>query len=65
MKAAARVWRDGQKKRVYIYRFLSTGTIEEKVVISRIFACSILYFFYSWTEKKVPNFSAGIPAANV
>jgi hypothetical protein len=31
-KAAARVWRDGQKKRVYIYRFLSTGTIEEKVV---------------------------------
>ncbi|KAL4567072.1 hypothetical protein LXL04_022644 [Taraxacum kok-saghyz] len=27
-QAAARVWRDGQKKRVYIYRFLSTGTIE-------------------------------------
>ncbi|KAF5448145.1 hypothetical protein F2P56_028703 [Juglans regia] len=30
-QAAARVWRDGQKKRVYIYRLLSTGTIEEKV----------------------------------
>ncbi|EXC17352.1 DNA repair protein rhp54 [Morus notabilis] len=30
-QAAARVWRDGQKKRVYIYRFLSTGTIEEKI----------------------------------
>ncbi|MFS7993307.1 putative DNA helicase [Helianthus anomalus] len=30
-QAAARVWRAGQKKRVYIYRFLSTGTIEEKV----------------------------------
>ncbi|KAI3903722.1 hypothetical protein MKW92_040715, partial [Papaver armeniacum] len=30
-QAATRVWRDGQKKRVYIYRFLSTGTIEEKV----------------------------------
>ncbi|XP_066319606.1 DNA repair and recombination protein RAD54-like isoform X1 [Miscanthus floridulus] len=30
-QAAARVWRDGQKKRVYIYRFLSAGTIEEKV----------------------------------
>ncbi|CAL5360907.1 unnamed protein product [Camellia sinensis] len=30
-QAAARVWRDGQKKRVYIYRFLSTRTIEEKV----------------------------------
>ncbi|KAK7283963.1 hypothetical protein RIF29_13713 [Crotalaria pallida] len=30
-QAAARVWRDGQKKRVYVYRFLSAGTIEEKV----------------------------------
>jgi hypothetical protein len=25
------VWRDGQKKRVYVYRFLTTGSIEEKV----------------------------------
>lgn len=25
------MWRDGQKKRVYVYRFLTTGTIEEKV----------------------------------
>jgi DNA repair and recombination RAD54-like protein len=25
------VWRDGQKKRVFVYRFLTTGTIEEKV----------------------------------
>ena len=30
-QAAGRVWRDGQKKRVYVYRFLSAGTIEEKV----------------------------------
>nr|GMD90405.1 protein CHROMATIN REMODELING 25 [Ipomoea batatas] len=30
-QAAARIWRDGQKKRVYVYRFLSTGTIEEKI----------------------------------
>ncbi|KAL4573739.1 hypothetical protein LXL04_020556 [Taraxacum kok-saghyz] len=30
-QATARVWRDSQKKRVYIYRFLSTRTIEEKV----------------------------------
>ncbi|KAK9808913.1 hypothetical protein WJX72_006358 [[Myrmecia] bisecta] len=30
-QAAARVWRDGQMKRVYVYRFLTTGTIEEKV----------------------------------
>ncbi|CAM6109903.1 unnamed protein product [Calypogeia fissa] len=30
-QAAARVWRDGQKKRVYLYRFFAAGTIEEKV----------------------------------
>lgn len=30
-QAAARIWRDGQKKRVYIYRFLATGTLEERV----------------------------------
>ncbi|GLC33814.1 DNA-dependent ATPase protein rad54 [Pleodorina starrii] len=30
-QAAARVWRDGQRKRVFVYRFLSTGSIEEKV----------------------------------
>ena len=25
------MWRDGQKKRVYIYRMLCAGSIEEKV----------------------------------
>ena len=27
----ARVWRDGQKRVVRIYRLLTTGTIEEKI----------------------------------
>jgi hypothetical protein len=31
LQAAARVWRDGQKKKVYVYRFLAAGTLEEKV----------------------------------
>ncbi|KYQ58212.1 DNA repair and recombination protein RAD54B [Trachymyrmex zeteki] len=31
MQAMARIWRDGQKKNVYIYRLLTTGTIEEKI----------------------------------
>ncbi|ESP03752.1 hypothetical protein LOTGIDRAFT_110407, partial [Lottia gigantea] len=31
LQAMARVWRDGQKKKVHIYRLLTTGTIEEKV----------------------------------
>ena len=30
-QAAARVWRDGAKKRCYVYRFVATGTIEEKI----------------------------------
>jgi len=30
-QAAARVWRDGQQKRVYVYKLMTTGTIEEKI----------------------------------
>ncbi|XP_024941965.1 DNA repair and recombination protein RAD54-like isoform X2 [Cephus cinctus] len=30
-QAMARVWRDGQKKPCFVYRLLSTGTIEEKI----------------------------------
>ena len=31
LQAAARCWRDGQKKRCFTYRFLATGTVEEKI----------------------------------
>ncbi|ODV96997.1 hypothetical protein PACTADRAFT_74584 [Pachysolen tannophilus NRRL Y-2460] len=30
-QALARVWRDGQTKNCFIYRFISTGSIEEKI----------------------------------
>lgn len=30
-QAMARIWRDGQKKPCFIYRFFTTGTIDEKV----------------------------------
>ena len=30
-QAMARVWREGQTKAVWIYRLLTTGSIEEKV----------------------------------
>eukprot|EP00047_Mylnosiga_fluctuans_P017888 m.65180 g.65180 ORF g.65180 m.65180 type:complete len:651 (+) comp7311_c0_seq1:1-1953(+) len=31
IQAMARIWRDGQKRPVHIYRLLTTGTIEEKI----------------------------------
>ncbi|XP_042899076.1 DNA repair and recombination protein RAD54B isoform X2 [Parasteatoda tepidariorum] len=31
LQAMARIWRDGQKNFVYVYRLLTTGTIEEKI----------------------------------
>ncbi|XP_023663173.2 DNA repair and recombination protein RAD54-like [Paramormyrops kingsleyae] len=31
-QAMARIWRDGQKKTCYIYRLITTGTIEEKIL---------------------------------
>ncbi|KAJ8672727.1 hypothetical protein QAD02_003987 [Eretmocerus hayati] len=31
LQALARIWREGQKRSTYLYRFLTTGTIEEKI----------------------------------
>ena len=31
-QALARVWRDGQKKDCFVYRFIATGSIEEKIL---------------------------------
>lgn len=31
LQAMARIWRDGQKKKVHLYRLLTTGSIEEKI----------------------------------
>ncbi|XP_043482595.1 DNA repair and recombination protein RAD54B-like [Leptopilina heterotoma] len=40
-QAMARIWRDGQKKSVYIYRLLTTGTIEEKIYQRQISKTSL------------------------
>jgi hypothetical protein len=37
LQAMARVWRDGQQKDVFVYRLLSTGTIEEKIYQRQLF----------------------------
>ncbi|XP_025264206.1 DNA repair and recombination protein RAD54B [Camponotus floridanus] len=41
VQAMARIWRDGQKKNVYIYRLLTTGTIEEKIYQRQISKASL------------------------
>ncbi|CAD1479198.1 unnamed protein product, partial [Heterotrigona itama] len=40
-QAMARIWRDGQKKDVYILRLLTTGTIEEKIFQRQISKASL------------------------
>jgi DNA repair and recombination RAD54-like protein len=35
-QAMARVWRDGQKKTCFLYRLISTGSIEEKIFQSKL-----------------------------
>ncbi|KOC70712.1 DNA repair and recombination protein RAD54B [Habropoda laboriosa] len=40
-QAMARIWRDGQKKDVYIIRLLTTGTIEEKIFQRQINKASL------------------------
>jgi DNA repair and recombination RAD54-like protein len=40
-QAMARVWRDGQKRPVFIYRLFSTGTIEEKMFQRQLFKLSV------------------------
>lgn len=37
LQAMGRVWRDGQKKEVFIYRLLSLATIEEKIYQRQLF----------------------------
>lgn len=42
-QARERAWRIGQEKQVTIYRLLSAGTIEEKVLYN---FCSLSYYSY-------------------
>lgn len=53
-QAAARVWRDGQKKQVYVYRFITTGSIEEKVACSLGHADRLLLLTQSLRSGKGP-----------
>jgi hypothetical protein len=41
LQAMSRVYREGQKKNVFVYRFISTGTIEEKIFQRQIVKTSL------------------------
>ncbi|ORX54329.1 hypothetical protein BCR36DRAFT_410865 [Piromyces finnis] len=41
IQAMARIWRDGQKRKVYIYRLLTSGTIEESIYQRQITKVSL------------------------
>jgi len=57
-QAMARVWRPGQQKKVYLYRTLSTGTIEEKVFQRQVAKKSLASNIVEGETDVVPNFSA-------
>lgn len=47
-QAMARIWRDGQKKPCFVYRLLTTGTIEEKVGRSSIYSQCVQHDCFGW-----------------
>jgi DNA repair and recombination RAD54-like protein len=59
-QAAARVWRDGQRKKVYEYRFLATGSIEEKV-FQRQLSKEGLASIVNGTGNATTSFSQVLP----
>ncbi|XP_052000226.1 DNA repair and recombination protein RAD54B [Xyrauchen texanus] len=52
IQAMARVWRDGQKKTVHIYRFLLTGSIEEKIYQRQVSKQGLSGTVVDLTKKK-------------
>lgn len=58
-QALARVWRDGQKKDCFIYRFISAGTIEEKIFQRQLMKLSLSSCVVDENEDVERLFSAG------
>ncbi|KAF2455266.1 P-loop containing nucleoside triphosphate hydrolase protein [Lineolata rhizophorae] len=56
-QALARVWRDGQKKDCFVYRFIATGTIEEKIFQRQSHKQSLSYCVVDSAEDVERHFS--------
>ena len=57
LQAMARVWRPGQTKKVYLYRTLCTGTIEEKIFQRQVAKLSLADSVVAGDADAVPDFS--------
>jgi len=57
LQAMARVWRPGQKKKVFLYRTLSTGTIEEKIFQRQVTKLSLATNVVGGEVDVTPDFS--------
>lgn len=57
-QAMARVWRPGQQKRVFLYRLLSTGTLEEKVYQRQLTKLALAKNVVDQDVNAKPSFSA-------
>ncbi|KAL1501262.1 hypothetical protein ABEB36_006617 [Hypothenemus hampei] len=56
-QAMARVWRDGQLKPCYIYRFLTAGTIEEKIFQRQAHKKALSSTIVDMNEETARHFS--------
>eukprot|EP00250_Pteridium_aquilinum_P000896 c11075_g3_i1 orf=35-250(+) len=54
-QAMARIWREGQKKAVIIYRLFSTGSIEEKIYQRQMVKGEIAATVEDNVESRVKN----------
>lgn len=53
----ARVWRDGQKKECFVYRFIGTGTLEEQVLMRQAYKQSLSACVVDEAEDADRHFS--------
>eukprot|EP01063_Lacrimia_lanifica_P035548 TRINITY_DN6804_c0_g1_i1.p1 TRINITY_DN6804_c0_g1~~TRINITY_DN6804_c0_g1_i1.p1 ORF type:complete len:1079 (+),score=461.67 TRINITY_DN6804_c0_g1_i1:49-3285(+) len=56
-QAMGRVWRDGQRKKVFIYRLLTTGSIEEKVYQRQVSKQGLSANVMDATDKSKQHFT--------
>lgn len=59
MQAMARVWRLGQAKEVSMYRFLTTGTLEESIYQRQIFKGALYDLIHDSNEPSSSHQSCG------